>query len=83
VQTTIPATDADDEFIPIVVSLFNKLYNKKDPIRLIGVRLSDFKTDAIQGSIFNDAEKKKKLYKAIDNVKNKFGKESVKRASSN
>lgn len=83
VQTTITATDADDEFIPIVVSLFHKLYNKKDPVRLIGVRLSDFKTDAIQGSIFNDAEKKKKLYTAIDNVKNKFGKGSVKRASSN
>ena len=82
-QTTIAATDADDEFIPIVVKLFDKLYNKKDPIRLVGVRLSDFKTDAIQGSIFNDAEKKKKLYTAIDSVKNKFGKESVKRASSN
>lgn len=82
VQTTIAATDADDEFIPIVMALFNKLYNKKDPIRLLGVKLSDFKTDGIQGNIFNDSEKKKKLYNAIDNVKTKFGKASVKRGSS-
>ncbi len=82
VQTTIAATDADDEFIPIVMALFNKLYNKKDPIRLLGVKLSDFKTDGIQGSIFNDSEKKKKLYSAIDNVKTKYGKSSVKRGSS-
>ncbi len=82
IQTTVAATDADDEIIPIVVSLFKKLYNKKDSVRLLGVRLSDFKTDAIQGSIFNDAEKKKKLYTAIDKVKNKYGTGSVKRASS-
>ena len=82
-QAAIPPTCADDEIIPIVKALFKKLYKKNTAIRLLGVRLSDFKNDAVQGNIFNDSEKKTGLYKAIDNVKNKYGKTSVKRASSN
>ncbi len=82
-QAAIPATYADDEIIPIVKTLFTKLYKKGTPIRLLGVRLSDFKQENIQGNMFNDIEKKSGLYKAIDNVKNKYGKTSVKRASSN
>jgi hypothetical protein len=33
--------------------------------------------------LFDDVERKNDLYKAIDNVKGRFGKASVKRASSN
>jgi hypothetical protein len=33
--------------------------------------------------LFDDVESKKDLYKAIDNVKGRFGKAAVKRASSN
>jgi len=82
-QTTIPFTNADDEIIPQVKDLFMKLYKKGTPVRLLGVRLSELTNDAVQTSLFSDAEKKADLYKAIDNVKNRFGKLSVKRASSN
>lgn len=82
-QAAIPPTFADDEIIPIVKKLYDQLYKKGMPIRLLGVRLSDFKTEAVQGNIFIDAEKKTDLYKAIDNVKNRFGKTSIKRSSSN
>ena len=81
-QTTIPYSNADDEIIPVVYSLFQKLYKKGTPVRLLGVKLSELTNDAIQTNLFNDAEKKSGLYKAIDDVKNKFGKGSVKRASS-
>ncbi|MFT3979942.1 MAG: DNA polymerase IV [Ferruginibacter sp.] len=81
-QTTVPYTSADDEIIPVVKSLFQKLYKKGTPIRLLGVRLSELTNDAIQTNLFSDAEKKSGLYKAIDEVKNRFGKVSVKRASS-
>jgi len=81
-QTTIPYTCADDEIIPVVHSLFQKLYKKGEPIRLLGVRLSELTNDAVQTNLFNDTEKKSGLYKAIDEVKNRFGKGSVKRASS-
>ena len=82
-QTTIPYTSADDEIIPVVKDLFQKLYKKGTPVRLLGVRLSELTNDAIQTNLFSDAEKKSGLYKAIDDVKNRFGKISVKRASSN
>jgi DNA polymerase-4 len=82
-QTTVPYTCADDEIIPVVKELFDKLYQKKNPIRLLGVRLSELTNDAIQTNLFDDVESKKDLYKAIDNVKERFGKAAVKRASSN
>jgi DNA polymerase IV len=82
-QTTIPYTCADDEIIPVAKELFNKLWKKGAPIRLMGVRLSELTNDAVQTNLFDDVERKTDLYKAIDNVKERFGKASVKRASSN
>jgi DNA polymerase-4 len=82
-QTSIPYTCADDEIIPMVKALFDKTYKKGTPIRLIGVKLSELTEDAVQTSLFSDVEKKNDLYKAIDNVKDRFGKTFVKRASSN
>jgi DNA polymerase-4 len=82
-QTTIPYTCADDEIIPVVKDLFKKSYRKGTAIRLLGVRLSELTNDAIQTNLFNDTASKSDLYKAIDAVKNKFGKSKLKRASSN
>lgn len=82
-QTTVPYTCADDEIIPVVKELFDKLYRKGEPVRLLGVRLSELTNDAIQTNLFDDVERKSGLYKAIDNVKKRFGKNSLTRASSN
>ena len=82
-QTTIAFTNADDEIIPVVKDLFQKLYKKGIPIRLLGVKLSELTNDAVQTNLFSDTERKADLYKAIDDVKNRFGKIIVKRASSN
>jgi DNA polymerase IV len=81
-QTTISYTCADDELIPTAKELFHKLHKKGKPVRLLGVRLSELTNDAIQTNIFSDAAKKTDLYKAIDNVKNRFGKYSLHRGSS-
>ncbi len=80
-QITIPYTSADDEIIPVAKALFNKLYRKGKPVRLLGVRLSDFSNQSLQADLFTDTERKKTLYKAVDAVKNRFGRESVVRAS--
>jgi DNA polymerase-4 len=80
-QTTISYTCADDELIPIAKDLFHKLYKKGKPVRLLGVRLSELTNDAVQTNLFNDLERKTDLYRAIDDVKNRFGKYSVNRAS--
>lgn len=72
-QTTIDYTFRDDELIAAAKELFDKLYRKGKEVRLLGVRLTDFTNHAMQGSLFDDHEKKTNLYKAIDAVKLKYG----------
>jgi DNA polymerase-4 len=79
-QTTIDYTFRDDELIPQAIDLFHKLYRKGEPVRLLGVRLCELTNHAIQGSLFDDAVKKTKLYKAIDSVKDQFGKSLLQKA---
>jgi DNA polymerase-4 len=79
-QTTIDYTFRDDELIPQAIDLFHKLYRSGEPVRLLGVRLSELTNEATQGSLFDDAEKKNNLYKAIDAVKDKFGKGLLQKA---
>ena len=81
-QTSINATFQDDELIPVAKQLFHLLYNDKRQVRLLGVRLSDLTSNAVQGNLFNDADKKNNLYKAIDSVKNKYGNPSLQRGRS-
>jgi DNA polymerase-4 len=82
-QTSIPYSCSDDEIIPVAKKLFHQLYKKGQPVRLLGVRLSELTYEAIQADLFDDKERKTDLYKAIDDVKNRFGKLKIKRASSN
>ena len=67
----------------IAKKLFHQLYKKGEPVRLLGVRLSELTNEAVQADLFENKEKKTDLYKAIDDVKNRFGKLKIKRASSN
>lgn len=80
-QTTIPYTFYDDELIPVVRDLFQKLYRPGTAVRLIGVRLSELTDEAVQTNLFNDAGKKAGLYKAIDDLKNRYGRSSVTKAT--
>lgn len=82
-QASIPYTSADDEIIPVAKALFHKLYKKGKPVRLLGVRLSNFSEDSVQANLFHDTERKNSLYKSLDDVKNRFGRNSVNRASGN
>ena len=73
-QTAIPYTFYDDELIPVAKDLFHKLYRKGQAVRLLGVRLNELTGEAVQTNLFGDTGKKASLYKAIDDVKNRFGK---------
>jgi DNA polymerase-4 len=70
----------DDDFIPVALQLLHSLHVPGTPVRLLGVRLSDFSQPAIQTNLFADASRKKQLYQAIDEVKNKFGKTALQKA---
>lgn len=80
-QTTIPYTFYDDELIPQAKELFNKLYRKGEPVRLLGVRLTELTGEAVQTNLFNDVRRKTELYKAIDEVKTRFGTASITKAA--
>ena len=63
--------------------LFDELWNKK-AIRLLGIRTSKLTSDTmLQMSIFDNQnnEKQKKLDQALDHIRQKFGDQSIVRAS--
>ncbi|RYY22065.1 MAG: DNA polymerase IV [Chitinophagaceae bacterium] len=79
-QVSIPYTFYDDELISQARELFAKLWRKGQPVRLLGVRLSELTSEAVQTNLFENLEKKNELYKAIDDLKNRFGKYSITKA---
>jgi DNA polymerase IV len=79
-QTTIPYTFYDDELIPVAKDLFHKLYRPGEKVRLMGVRLAELTNEAVQTNLFTDKQKKADLYKAIDGVKDRFGRNSLGKA---
>lgn len=81
-QTTIPYTFYDDEIIPVAKDLFRKLYRKGEKIRLMGIRLSELTSGAVQTNLFEDRDRKSFLYKAIDDVKGRFGKGLISKGGS-
>ncbi len=80
-QETIDYTALDDLLIGKTRSLFNKLYEKGRPVRLLGVRFSQFIPFTVQMSLFDNQVEKLNLYKAVDDIKNQFGSNVMRKAS--
>ena len=80
-QETIDYTSLDDQLIAKAKDIFDKSYEKKRPVRLIGVRFSQLIPFTMQMSLFNNSEEKLNLYKAVDNIKDRFGSKSVTKAA--
>jgi DNA polymerase-4 len=64
-----------------VKSLFNKLYKKGQKVRLLGVRFSHLIPFNFQTNLFDQSGEKFQLYKTIDNIKNKFGRDMITKGS--
>jgi DNA polymerase IV len=79
-QVTIPYTSNDRVLIEKAMELFEKLYERRMLIRLIGVRLGHLIHGNYQINLFEDAEKNIKLYQSIDRMKRKYGSGSIVRA---
>ena len=80
-QAKIPYTSADHIVIAKSLELFNKLYQRRLLIRLIGVRLSDLVSGGFQMNLFEDSEEMANLYQAMDRLRNRYGNDAVKRAN--
>jgi DNA polymerase-4 len=81
-QIKIPYTSADHILIPKVIELFERLYERRLLIRLVGVRFSDIVTGNYQINLFDDTEEMLSLYNAMDHIRKKYGENSIMRATS-
>lgn len=80
-QSRIPYTSADHILIPRVLELFEKLYNRRLLVRLIGVRFSHLVEGAYQINLFDDSTELISLYQAMDKIRDVHGDRKVMRAS--
>ncbi len=79
-QETVDYTALDDVLIAKVKDLFNKSYQKGRPVRLLGVRFSQMIPITMQMSLFENNVEKLNLYKAVDDIKDRFGSKLVTKA---
>jgi DNA polymerase-4 len=81
-QARVGYTCADHVLIARVKELFEKLYQRRMLVRLIGVRFSHLVQGAHQINLFEDTEELINLYQAIDKMKRRFGEDKLHRAIS-
>ena len=79
-QMTISYTNADHVLLQTARELFNKLYERRLLIRLLGIRFTHLTPGNYQISLFDDTQEMINLYQAIDSVKKRFGEKKLIRA---
>jgi DNA polymerase IV len=80
-QIQIPYTSSDHVLLKVVQELFDKLYQRRMLLRLVGVRLSGLVHGSHQISLFDDTEESISLYQSIDHIKHRYGSEKIIRAN--
>ena len=76
-QVSLAPTSFDDEIYSTAKQLFHQLYDVRKRIRLLGVRCSELTPTNMQTNLFENTVQKSSLYDAIDQVKNRFGKNAL------
>jgi DNA polymerase IV len=79
-QIKISYTSADHILIPKIKALFQKLYQRRLLIRLIGVKFSDLVSGHYQINLFEDSLAQLHLYQALDKLNLRYGDKTVCRA---
>jgi DNA polymerase-4 len=79
-QCRIPYTSNDHTLIARTKELFDKLYERRMLVRLLGVRFSHLVGGGHQINLFEDSEEIINLYQAMDKMRQKFGDGAVQRA---
>jgi len=80
-QQRIPYTAFDHKLIGLAKSLFSRLYQRRMLIRLIGVKFSHLVNGTPQLNLFEDTSEMVHLYQEIDNMRKRYGKKAVLRAT--
>ncbi len=79
-QKRIPYTSFDHVLIPMAKELFERNYQRRMLIRLIGVKFSHLVQGSQQLNMFEDTPEMVNLYLAVDRMRNRYGKDAVGRA---
>ena len=79
-QRQIQYTSFDHLLLNTVYDIFDKLYDRRLLIRLIGVRFSSLVGGTQQLDLFDDTAEMTNLYGALDKIRKRFGKNAVFRA---
>lgn len=79
-QKTIAYTANDGILLQTARRLFKELYDRRLLVRLLGVRFSHLIPGTHQINLFDDTEEHIRLHLAIDQLKNRFGKDILHRA---
>lgn len=80
-QCRVQYTSADHILTKTVADLFDKLYQRRMRLRLIGIRFSGLVRGTYQINMFEDTEEMLSLYQAMDNIKKRFGFDAVNRCA--
>ena len=80
-QHRIPYTSFDHLLLKTVNDIFDRLYNRRMMVRLIGVRFSELVSGNQQLNLFDDNAELTQLYSAMDKIRLRFGKNAVQRAA--
>lgn len=80
-QKQISYTSFDHVLLGIAHELFERLYNRRMLIRLIGVRFSNLVGGSQQLNLFEDTPEMTSLYQTMDRIRKRFGKEAIRRAA--
>ena len=80
-QKRIPYTSFDHQLIPLARELFNRLYQRRMLIRLLGIRFTHLVQGTQQLNMFEDTPEMTNLYIAMDRLRNRYGRKAIQRAA--
>lgn len=80
-QQTISYSNADHVLLQTAKEIFNKLYDRRLLVRMVGVRFTNLIPGNYQINLFEDTQEQIQLYRAIDSIKTQFGERLLMRAA--
>lgn len=79
-QCRVSYTSSDHILLQKVLELFDKNYDGRVLIRLIGVKFSSLVEGSVQMDLFNDTAEMISLYQSLDKIKLRFGDKAITRS---
>ena len=79
-QKTIDYTNADHILLHTAQEVFDKLYDRRMLIRLLGIRFTRLIPGNYQIKLYEDTPEMIRLYRSIDSIKRQFGEKALSRA---